>query len=418
MSNFTPEQIQEILDIFFDNFAHRQYIGARYVPIFGRKDEESIEWDNTGTYEPLTIVLNEGNSYTSRQFVPVGVDIDNEEYWAQTGNYNAQVEQYRREVADLAAMLPDSEFDSEHTVKDYIDANWAIIPAADFDSVNTVKKYVDDGLSAINDIIPASSFDSVNTVKSYIDNFFEDVTDDSPAKITVNKDDNSGSVYILAKIERENITPFFAFNTTEYPDGNIYEYVKSKAKSILCTSCLHGPTVRNGLVLTGGPTSDDYYFAFFGFDENNDPKYTLDTTRQLDANDLITDGYNIAFPIWFPVIINDTKVNITSIDDGTTRFSTLAYNKHTRTLFGYDDDYFYILIIEGRMVFSEGATIDEAADLGLALDIPNLFNFDGGGSTQLWTSGDATFNAVFPGSENLNSFMNARNVIGLLGMEM
>lgn len=78
--------------------AVRQYIGARYVPIFGRVGEESIEWDNTGTYEPLTVVLYQGNSYTSRQFVPVGIDITNEDYWAQTGNYNAQVEQYRQEV--------------------------------------------------------------------------------------------------------------------------------------------------------------------------------------------------------------------------------------------------------------------------------------------------------------------------------
>ena len=76
----------------------QQYIGARYVPIFGRKDEESIEWDNTKTYEPLTVVLHEGNSYTSRQFVPVGIDIKNEDFWALTGNYNAQVEQYRQDT--------------------------------------------------------------------------------------------------------------------------------------------------------------------------------------------------------------------------------------------------------------------------------------------------------------------------------
>lgn len=78
--------------------AVRQYIGARYVPIFGRKGEQSIQWDNTGTYEPLTVVLYQGNSYTSRQFVPVGIEITNEDYWAETGNYNAQVEQYRQEV--------------------------------------------------------------------------------------------------------------------------------------------------------------------------------------------------------------------------------------------------------------------------------------------------------------------------------
>lgn len=78
--------------------AVREYIGSRYVPIFGRKDEDTIIWDNTGTYEPLTVVLYQGNSYTSRQFVPVGIDITNEEFWAQTGNYNAQVEQYRQAV--------------------------------------------------------------------------------------------------------------------------------------------------------------------------------------------------------------------------------------------------------------------------------------------------------------------------------
>lgn len=72
----------------------RQYIGARYVPLFA----DPAEWDNTKTYEPLTIVLHEGNSYTSRQYVPVGIDINNAEYWALTGNYNAQVEAYRAET--------------------------------------------------------------------------------------------------------------------------------------------------------------------------------------------------------------------------------------------------------------------------------------------------------------------------------
>ena len=76
----------------------QQYIGARYVPIFGRKGEESIEWDNSNSYEPLTVVLHEGNSYTSRQFVPVGIDIKNEDFWALTGNYNAQVEAYRKDT--------------------------------------------------------------------------------------------------------------------------------------------------------------------------------------------------------------------------------------------------------------------------------------------------------------------------------
>ena len=94
---FTDDEIRQIIDV-INHTKHTQYIGARYVPIFGRKSEDSIEWNNSAPYEPLTIVLYKGNSYTSRQHVPAGVEITNEQYWANTGNYNAQVEQYRQDV--------------------------------------------------------------------------------------------------------------------------------------------------------------------------------------------------------------------------------------------------------------------------------------------------------------------------------
>lgn len=100
---FTDEQVNEILRLFMENSARQQYIGARYVPIFGRKGESSIEWDGgAAPYEPLTIVLYQGNSFTSRQYVPAGIEITNAEFWANTGNYNAQVEQYRQEVLKYA----------------------------------------------------------------------------------------------------------------------------------------------------------------------------------------------------------------------------------------------------------------------------------------------------------------------------
>lgn len=94
---FTDEEIAEIMKL-VDATRRTQYVGARYVPIFGRRGEASIEWDGTAPYEPLTIVLHQGNSYTSRRHVPAGVDITDGRYWAETGNYNAQVEQYRQDV--------------------------------------------------------------------------------------------------------------------------------------------------------------------------------------------------------------------------------------------------------------------------------------------------------------------------------
>ena len=83
----------------------REYIGARYVPLFA----DPIDWDSTKTYEPLTVVYNQGNSYTSRQYVPAGIDISNDTYWARTGNYNAQIEQYRSEVATFDGRITTNE---------------------------------------------------------------------------------------------------------------------------------------------------------------------------------------------------------------------------------------------------------------------------------------------------------------------
>lgn len=76
----------------------KEYIGARYVPKFYDDGNGGAEWTNTVTYEPLTVVQHGGNSYTSRQFVPVGIQITNTTYWLETGNWNSQVEQYRQEV--------------------------------------------------------------------------------------------------------------------------------------------------------------------------------------------------------------------------------------------------------------------------------------------------------------------------------
>lgn len=82
----------------------REYVGARYVPVFANPPE----WDDTRGYEPLTIVMHEGNSFTSTQFVPVGVNINNVEYWAETGNWNAQIEAYRKEVLAFDGRITDN----------------------------------------------------------------------------------------------------------------------------------------------------------------------------------------------------------------------------------------------------------------------------------------------------------------------
>ena len=72
---------------------NRQYVGARYVPkIMG-------EWDKALQYEALSVVTHMGNSFTSKVPVPANsVNINNTDYWVNTGNYNAQVTEYKEKV--------------------------------------------------------------------------------------------------------------------------------------------------------------------------------------------------------------------------------------------------------------------------------------------------------------------------------
>ena len=145
------------------------YVGHRYKPkMFG-------EWDNSQIYEPLSIVQYQGTSYTSRQYVPVGVEITNEEYWAVTGNYNAQVEQYRQEVRNMQEEV----------------------------SSKADKLFVDDALNNINN--------ELNLLTTYLSNFSRDVDDvDDTGKIKKalkHANDNLNTLVIDESIEvSESIT--------------------------------------------------------------------------------------------------------------------------------------------------------------------------------------------------------------------
>lgn len=83
--------------------ANNVYIGARYVPIFDG------DWNSAKVYEPLTIVNYVNASYTSKRQVPAGIVPTNPEYWAMTGNYNAQISEFIERVEDLEDEVADVE---------------------------------------------------------------------------------------------------------------------------------------------------------------------------------------------------------------------------------------------------------------------------------------------------------------------
>lgn len=96
---------------------NRQYVGARYVPkIMG-------EWNKALQYEALSVVTYMGNSFTSKVPVPANVKIDNTDYWVNTGNYNAQVEEYRKETLATKELANNTNSDLQAFKKNQTNTN-------------------------------------------------------------------------------------------------------------------------------------------------------------------------------------------------------------------------------------------------------------------------------------------------------
>ena len=85
--------------------ANNVYIGMRYVPIFDG------DWDNTKSYEALTIVTYGNNSYTSKKPVPVGTLPTDTTYWALTGNLNGMIIALQNDVGTLQGDMTTAQSD-------------------------------------------------------------------------------------------------------------------------------------------------------------------------------------------------------------------------------------------------------------------------------------------------------------------
>ena len=91
------------------------YIGARYVPIFA----DPVEWDDVREYEPLTIVVYNGDCYTSKCYVPKGAPLPpypegQTKYWVKTSDYNYQFADLKKTVTDLSRLVEQFQKDNEH----------------------------------------------------------------------------------------------------------------------------------------------------------------------------------------------------------------------------------------------------------------------------------------------------------------
>ena len=77
------------------------YVGMRYIINFA----SPIQWSSEVPYEHLTAVQYEGFTYISKQAVPVGIPLDNEDYWLLWADPNSQMEELRQLVESYISQV-------------------------------------------------------------------------------------------------------------------------------------------------------------------------------------------------------------------------------------------------------------------------------------------------------------------------
>ena len=61
--------------------------------------------------------------------------------------------------------------------------------------------------------------------------------------------------------------------------------------------------------------------------------------------------------------------------------------RHPRSAIGWNDAFFYLVVVDGRQANSVGMTFPELAALMAELGCTEALNLDGGGSSTMWVSG-------------------------------
>ena len=245
--------------------ANNVYIGARYVPKFDG------DYDATKVYEPLTIVMYNGSSYTSKRTVLAGILPTNTDYWANTGNLNGMITALQNAINNINNTISDYNKKLNYatgniTVKHYDENTYGVkiikIPRTNQDGAlsipiikgsSTCKKFVEwaEGTrAAVNAGYPAQSTDYQNLSWSMLVN-----------DIVQTGTTDHHEHHVMAIAENGDLKEFFI--------------LASELSTLPAQGYHYACETRGAIILNGEMNSDfDTEFkesqVFFGYDNNHD----------------------------------------------------------------------------------------------------------------------------------------------------
>ena len=323
-----------------------QYIGARYVPIFA----DPAEWTNDRTYEPLTIVMHQGNSFTSKQFVPLGIDITNEDFWAETGNYNAQVEAYRNDVERYHNEFGDFREEIEGDVED-INQNIEDFMGA---TTNTINQFMDDvNVDYFYDEIQLIETGRMDETDYYI--------------VHVPLLDNDGNI----------IQPTMVYHPTENPltnaaaTGTTLSINGSATIEMTNGDFVQGTVIGNGVVLNehsfaNDPVVSPLVYPLYLCFEDDRTIHEIPVNTNPSAASLLANGYNNVLQCYAKLVSNGVVRPLSDWNPALQiNGSTVTDDSHNPTMLmgiteGKD---LYFLAGDGRTQLNRGLHYQLAATL-------------------------------------------------------
>lgn len=337
------------------------YVGHRYVPlIIG-------EWEKTETYEGLSIVTHKGTSYTSKKRVPKGINILNEEYWVVTGNYNAQIEEYRKNVRNLEKSVEKDINDLETGVNKNIDGFKKDVT----NDMNVFKETTNNKITKVE----TDTNDKINQV-------YNSSVYNNGIIYTKHYHEEAETIYYLTRIPRRDPRTGKILKLKQHTDLKNNKIVEDFAKELNADFAINGGW--------GGVTTLDHVWIEDGEIKNNNPtdspsRYTLGITEDgtlksyhnTNAERLINDDVIYAHTAFTPIIINGHKNNdVFSASSGLSA-------RHPRQVIGqFKDKSLIILTTDGRGYNGVGLNSEQCADILYREGVDFAYMTDGGGSTQ------------------------------------
>jgi len=188
-------------------------------------------------------------------------------------------------------------------------------------------------------------------------------------------EEKTDTSWILVKLPRDKYALAFhncSGSDTDSPTtriSNPRDYLSEHLTADIATSCNYG-----GLDYPGRLNGTDYAGTVFTrrlfcFDTDNQEIFISAVGAAISS---IASKYDVAFAVDEILVQNGAAVSFTELE-----------RYEPRNVFGWDDEYFYILFGEGRGNQEKGLTLTQCQTIMLNAGAQNAVNWDGGGSVCL-----------------------------------